>query len=203
MIKIDDLRKEHQCVLEDSKYGKEYSLIESVLKANPTNVEAVAVAQKIALIDVTNSTNLSRFKSKVSLRDIVDIILDVDFDNRVSTGCKSLVSDIARKSKEKYGVNLFSFASKYCCYHNSMVYGRDDYSIYDNVVSAHLYQYSTEKNYIKKSTPESWRCSVNYEAYNEFIGAILTESGITEQIEPHRRRMFDHLVWNRYRKDEN
>ena len=42
-----------------------------------------------------------------------------------------MVNLIARSNGKR---NLFSFASKYCCYHNRNLYERDDYSILDTVL---------------------------------------------------------------------
>ena len=36
---------------------------------------------------------------------------------------------------------MFSFASKYCCYHNKNVYEKDDYSILDTILKDSLPRY--------------------------------------------------------------
>lgn len=90
---------------------------------------------KIAVIDVTNSTHLLQYKSKLSLYDLAKLILEIpDFDKRLEKGDPELVNIIARNIG---AVNMFSFASKYCTYHNVEVYGRDDYSIFDGIVKIH------------------------------------------------------------------
>ena len=71
---------------------------------------------KVALIDLTNSTHISTHIKKISLSEIVDLILSIqDFDIRVSQGDPLLVSQLAESNGQ---INLFSFASKYCTYHN-------------------------------------------------------------------------------------
>ena len=183
------MHEAHNDVLSDDKYGKEYQLIEDVLKKYPNNKTIEDVACKIAVIDFTNSTNLHFF----NLYTLAEIITSekVDFDARVARGDVSLVSDIISRCP----VKLYSFASKYCCYHNTFLYNRDDYSIYDSVVKKHLHEYATEKLPASK-----WRKNFNYETFNQYIGDLLDEYGITAATEPQRRRLFDHYVWYKNRK---
>lgn len=186
VLRSKDLHEGHNDVLSNNKYGKEYQLIESVLKKYPNNKTIEDVACKIAVIDFTNSTNLRLYKNKINLYSLAEIITKVDFDARVAKGDVSLVSDIISKCP----VKLYSFASKYCCYHNTFLYNRDDYSIYDSVVEKHLPEYATEKLPASK-----WRKNFNYETFNQYIGDLLDEYGITAATEPQRRRLFDHYVW--------
>lgn len=185
-----DLHEGHNDVLSDDKYGKEYRLIEDVLKKYPNNKTIEDVACKIAVIDFTNSTNLRLYKNKINLYTLAKIITSIDFDARVAKGDVSLVSDIISRCP----VKLYSFASKYCCYHNTFLYNRDDYSIYDSVMEKHLPEYATEKLPASK-----WRKNFNYETFNQYIGDLLDEYGITAATEPQRRRLFDHYVWYKNR----
>ena len=191
VLRSKDLHEVHNDVLSDYKYGKEYRLIEDVLKKYPNNKTIEDVACKIAVIDFTNSTNLHLSKNKINLYTLAEIITKVDFDARVAKGDVSLVSDIIQECH----VKLYSFASKYCCYHNTFLYNRDDYSIYDSVVKNHLPEYATEKLPASK-----WRKNFNYETFNQYIGDLLDEYGITAATEPQRRRLFDHYVWYKNRK---
>lgn len=188
VLRSKDLHEAHNDVLSDYKYGKEYRLIEDVLKKYPNNKTIEDVACKIAVIDFTNSTNLRQ--NKINLYTLAKIITNIDFDARVAKGDVSLVSDIISKCP----VKLYSFASKYCCYHNTFLYNRDDYSIYDSVVKKHLPEYATEKLPASK-----WRKNFNYETFNQYIGDLLDEYGITAATEPQRRRLFDHYVWYKNR----
>lgn len=155
------LREWDSKVLADPKYGKEQRLIYDFFNRYKDNTDSLIVAAKISLIDLTNSTQLTNYKSKISLSDLTNIIVGIkDFDERVRKGDATLVSEIAKATAEftdnevRKGVNLFSFASKYCHYHNYCIYRRDDYSIYDSVVSKHLHEYSLGSNPINKSTPD-------------------------------------------------
>ena len=183
VLRSKDLHEAHNDVLSDDKYGKEYRLIEDVLKKYPNNKTIEDVACKIAVIDFTNSTNLHFSKN---LYTLAEIITKVGFDAKVAEGDVSLVSKIIQECH----VKLYSFVSKYCCYHNTFLYNRDDYSIYDSVVKKHLPEYATEKLPASK-----WRKNFNYETFNQYIGDLLDEYGITAATEPQRRRLFDHYVW--------
>lgn len=191
----NDLDNAEYNVMHDPKYGAENRLITECFKLHPYNKDINIIAMKICLIDVTNSTNLSRYKSKISVADLADIIFNIkDFDERVKQGDLELVNDIARIAKVTYGVNLFSFASKYCCYHNCNYYGRDNYSIYDGVLQKYLPNYddSIKSNKIKK-----WKDRFDYKAYCDCIENILNSNSVTVN---NKRRKFDHYVWWNNRK---
>ena len=192
VLRSKDLHEGHNDVLSDDKYGKEYRLIEDVLKKYPNNKTIEDVACKIAVIDFTNSTNLH---FSTNLYTLAEIITSIDFDAKVAEGDVSLVSKIIEKIIQECHVKLYSFVSKYCCYHNTFLYNRDDYSIYDSVVKKHLPEYATEKLPASK-----WRKNFNYETFNQYIGDLLDEYGITAATEPQRRRLFDHYVWYKNRK---
>ncbi len=118
-------------VLEDARYGVENSFVASALRKYPENTDGTTIALKIALIDMENSTQLSRLLGdkngrSLNLGDIVSKLLTVSFDERVAKGDRLLVNELSSWSASK-GLNLFSFFSKYCTYHNADIYGRDDY----------------------------------------------------------------------------
>lgn len=194
-ISLIDIQNAHSAVLGDRVYGRELLLINDVLDAYPQNDNIEEVAKKVAVIDVTNTTNISRYKSALSLCDVAEVIVSLNIDDKIKIGDPEVVNDIARECKKRFGMNLFSFASKYCCYHNSLVYKRDDYSIFDSVVSSNLASFSNSKCKINKTRPEYWRTYIQYRAFNDYVGSLLDSFDITSSIEPQRRRMFDHYIW--------
>ena len=183
----ENIEKQHKVVGASSNYGKEGLIIHDVLNAFPLHNDLNTIAMKIAVIDVTNSTHLSQYKSRLSLYDLAKVILKIpNFDDRLAEGDPELVNIIARNIG---AVNMFSFASKYCTYHNVEVYGRDDYSIFDGIVK------NTLPHYIQGLTTnkiDTWRRSFDYEAFNECVGKLLDENNIHI---PFRRRKFDHFLW--------
>ena len=191
-ITTENINSVHQQVLESTSYGANFSMIHNVLKRFPQNTERELVAMKVSLIDLTNSTNIGRHINKISLSEFVELILNIrDIDVRLAQGDPELVCQIARCNGK---VNFFSFASKYCTYHNVDVYERDDYSIFDSVVKDALPYYIPK---LTKATVNDWRETYNYAAFNDCIGKILDQNNIHI---PYRRRKFDHFLWYANRK---
>lgn len=187
IINNETLEEVSQAVMETENYGKENELITSCLKKYPDNTNIETVAMKIGLIDITNSTNISRYKRLISVVELAEIIVQIpDIDNRIKNGDPEVVNIIARSNGN---INLFSFASKYCCYHNRNLYERDDYSILDTVLKESLPNYFND---VTESEIKNWQKSFNYKAYNDYITNKLDELGITI---PFRKRKFDHYIW--------
>ena len=86
-------------------------------------------------------------------------------------------------------IKLFSFASKYCCYHNRMVYGRDDYSIYDTVVANTVPQYLT----VARAYIEQCRIKHGFQSYQMILDQLIAVHGL--QKVPNIRRKIDHFLW--------
>ncbi len=181
-----NIEKVHREVLKSISYGNEEKIIHDVLNSFPENDDINVIAMKIAVIDVTNSTQLSRYKNKISLYELANIILNIDnFDERVKNGDPELVNII---SKSNGKINLFSFASKYCTYHNNEIYEKDDYSIFDSVVRRMLPKYSN----ISFSQIEKWRKIHDYKSFNDSITKLLDDNNIHIKF---RKRKFDHFLW--------
>ncbi len=177
----------HQKVKLTDNYGKEDDLITDAFRRFPNNTDLTIVAMKIGLIDITNSTNISRYKSKISVVELADCIVKIkDIDKRIKDGDPEVVNEIARCNGK---INLFSFASKYCCYHNKNVYEKDDYSILDTILRDSLPRYFDD---VTSRQIEEWQKSFDYKKYNDYITTKLNEVGITLD---YKKRKFDHFVW--------
>lgn len=178
----------------DKIYGEESRLIRSCLKKYPENTNRDVVAMKCGLIDITNSTNISRYKKFISVVQLTEILLAIkNFDLRLSKGDLTLVDEIARVSKKIYNINLFSFASKYCCYHNMFVYGRDDYAIYDTIIKDNLPNYIVGVSAYKI---DKMRSNIDYLSYVGIIDLVLKNNNI--QPNGYRRKL-DNLIWYKNR----
>ena len=168
-------------------YGPENELITRCLIKFPANMDPDLVAMKVGLIDITNSTHLSQHKSRISMVELAEIIAAIpNIDARIEAGDPEVVNEIARSNNK---INLFSFASKYCCYHNRNLYGGDDYSILDTVLKENLPRYFDD---ITKNQIQKWQNGFQYKEYNEYITRKLDELDITIE---NRKRKFDHFIW--------
>lgn len=191
VISNETIEEAGHLVEQTDNYGPEMEMITRCLLKFPTNTDPDIVAMKVGLIDITNSTHLSQHKSKISMVELSRIIASIpDIDARIKSGDPEVVNQIARSNGN---INLFSFASKYCCYHNKNLYGQDDYSILDTVLKEYLPRYFND---VTKGQIQKWQNSFDYKAYNDYITDKLGELGITIEF---RKRKFDLFVWYRNR----
>lgn len=190
-ITNETIEEAGKIVAETDNYGPEMEMITRCLHKFPDNTDLYVVAMKVGLIDITNSTHLSQHKSKISMVELSSIIASIpDIDARIKAGDPEVVNLIARSNGK---INLFSFASKYCCYHNRNLYERDDYSILDTVLKDYLPRYFGD---VTRNQIQRWQDSFNYKAYNDYITRKLDELGITVEF---RKRKFDLFVWYKNR----
>jgi hypothetical protein len=190
-ITNETIEEAGKIVAETDNYGPEMEMITRCLHKFPDNTDPDVVAMKVGLIDITNSTHLSQHKSKISMVELSSIIASIpDIDARIKAGDPEVVNLIARSNGK---INLFSFASKYCCYHNRNLYERDDYSILDTVLKDYLPRYFGD---VTRNQIQRWQDSLNYKAYNDYITRKLDELGITVEF---RKRKFDLFVWYKNR----
>ena len=168
-------------------------MIGSFLNANKENKDFLTIIEKVRLIDYINSTNLRMHGSEI-YSDTANIILGItDFDDRVKKEDPKLVSDVAKEIKRVTDVNLFSFVTKYCCYHNHRIYGRDDYSIFDTAMKKAISKYiNVTQTYIDRECREK----MDYELYHSIVGNMIKEYGITTETP---RRDTDYYLWSIYR----
>ena len=192
-----------KAVVKDHTYSNENKLIKDILLRFPDNNDVNIVAMKIALIDVTNSTHLHQYKTNINLLELAEFITNknLNFDNRVKRGDESLVIDIA---KNIGNINLFSFASKYCFYHNTMLYKKDDYAKFDGIVKdcLPLYAQKYNVNYKDKKlttrTLENLRKTFNYSAFNKIVKDVLKNITTSNKI-----AKFDAVMWYYNRSKQN
>ena len=195
IITNEMIEEAHKQVKATNNYGKEDDLITDCFRRFPNNTDVTIVAMKVGLIDITNSTHVSQHKSLISAVEIAECIVNIkDIDNRIKNGDPEVVNEMARSNGH---INLFSFASKYCCYHNKNLYGRDDYSILDTVLKESLPKYFND---ITTGQIKKWVDSFDYRSYNDYLTRKLDELGINV---PFRKRKLDHYIWFNNRKKED
>ena len=166
-------------------------MLEDLLKSFPKNIDFYQIAAKVLLIDKLYSTQLFRYNKKEFLTRLVENIYNIkDFDLRVENGDPTVVCEIY------YGFNkkLFSFASKYCCLHNVIVYNKDDYSIYDSAVRKLLPKYAKKVGIkLTGAQLDRWYKENEYAAFNNSVSDLLDAAQINIQ---NRKRKFDLFLWS-------
>lgn len=191
----ETLNNQYELLKKDSVYGVEMRLIEKVLTQPrfQTNKNREDVALKIALIDVTNSTHLHQHKKKINIYDLAEHIMGIEnIDELIKNGDPRAVNAISKTGE----VNLFSFASKFCFCHNTVVYKKDDYAKYDTLVNQVLPTYLERKGILYKgrkvtsSKLTQFRKEYDYAAFNDLIAQVL--EGISTE---RKRAKFDNLMW--------
>jgi len=182
---IDEI--EH-AVHNDSKYGVNGLELKHYLAAHQANIDRDTVIHKILLIDYTNSTNLKMYGKKgTSVFSLADKIVahGAELDQMIQDGRPEAVEMIAGFET----VNLFSFATKYCCYHNTICYGRDDYSIYDNIVAKTIPFYLN----VRSTYISGCRNTRNYLEYKRIIDTLIAVYELQDI--PNIRRKIDYFLW--------
>jgi hypothetical protein len=175
----------------DEIYSQTEPMLLELFKMFPENKQTYQIAAKILLLDKLYSTQLFRYNKMDFLVKLVENIRTIpDFDKRIKNGDPSVVCEIYRGFDKK----LFSFATKYCCLHNTVVYGKDDYSIYDSAVRKLLPKYAKKVGVnLTGAQLDRWYKEDNYKAFNEVVDKVLNAAEITTD---NRKRRFDLFLWS-------
>lgn len=141
--------------------------IRKVFDAFPKNTETGGVFAKVEILNSFYGTRIL----DIDLLKVVEDIIRLDIDKRINgdTVDISVVNDIAYKH-ESYDRNLYSFASKYCSFHNP-----SKFPIVDSFSKGMLYYMNTSNNKDFKFFEQSFTQAdlnnfFNYcKIYNAFI----------------------------------
>lgn len=122
---------------EEYKYSEE--LIDKIIEIYPKNDNYNVILLKTKIINLLYYTNIR------AINKIAKHIFKIkDFDQKVKKGYSDIIKEIAsghgilhNKGKEYY---FYSFATKYCSFHN-----KKDYPLYDNILENLLKKYRKEK----------------------------------------------------------
>lgn len=193
-LTISEINDQERKVHNDKKYGDEGNgkLLKDFFREHPKNDNYTTVLHKVILIDFTNSTQLAQYKKTFTVYTLAKGIMSIpNLDERIENGDPSVVDAIA----ELTPINLFSFASKFCFYHN-----REKYSIFDSVVTDTLPQYLVvTKTYIKeckddkKNKDKKESDKKSYKDYREIIDKLIKVYNL--ESEPMIRQKLDHFLW--------
>lgn len=190
-IKNEKITEQAEKAVNDKIYKQTEPMLHKLLKQFPENNEPYQIAAKVLMLDKLYATQIFNYKKLEFLTEIVENIRTIpNFDERVKNGDPTVVPEIYRGFKKR----MFSFATKYCCLHNSVVYGKDDYSIYDSSVRKYLPKYAKILGVKLTGTQlDDWYKKGDYKAFNDAVDDVLEKAEITVE---NRKRKFDLFLWS-------
>ena len=185
----------------------------------------VEILNIVKLIDKADSTHLasegSKFKGVNMGREITaEAICQItDLKDKINNGDTEIIDIIANAVNEEHkrqgkeiGKYNFSFATKFCAYVSLYALNKDNYCIYDKVVSEilpyYLYTYLGEKHYrIKRdgtavsTISETFKSGLSYLDYRQLIDRLIESVYKKHNYRPSYKEI-DGLLWY-YFKGEN
>ena len=162
-------------------------------------LELSTIITRIILIDTIDSTNLKQQLGKDYYKLMAQRILDSDIESLIKSGekigdkFKEIAQWSPKSNYKKPDMNLFIFVSKYITRVNSFCYGRNDYSIMDNVVKDNLPLF--KRVGIDIPSMDEIRSEYRYDEFCAVVKSILNQfPGIT-------REMLDHFIWFSFKEE--
>lgn len=125
----------------DERYFLADKAIISLFEAFPENKSLEHILLKISVVNDLYSTNI------LGTFNMARHIQGLDIDSRLKQGDPLLVNEISSghgiiSKKNNKEINFYSFATKYCNWHN-----RDKYALYDSFVHKVLIAYKRRDNF--------------------------------------------------------
>jgi hypothetical protein len=130
---VDDIRRA------GADFDSENEVLEEALgelfRQYPHNTLPAQVLLKVTALNAMYSTQIPLYSTRIpTLFELVDHIVALDIDSRLERGDEGLVFDIAKIEVPPKAIRFnYSFATKYCSWHN-----RNAYPIFDSRVYEYL-----------------------------------------------------------------
>jgi hypothetical protein len=165
----------------DERYFIADKAISNLVKSYPNNKLIENILLKISVINDLYSTNI------FSTFSMAKHIQKIDIDDELSEGSPDIVHRIAtghgiKTKKNNKEINFYSFATKYCNWHNS-----EDYAIYDKFVENLILEYRDKYNF-------SSFCESDLRIYGKFKN-IIKEFSIFFNLSNHNLKEIDKFLW--------
>ena len=180
-------------------YGIQEDVLQYVLKHHKNNKEYSAVETKTKLLNLFYSTSIN------AVNLMAKHIFEIDrIDDRLQKGDKTLVAEIANLHLSDGSTrNNYSFATKFCAYHQPK-----KYPIFDSIVEAVFislfengkikgYQYTRKKTHDEKSfSTTGFRAKLKeYSFYVEVYDAFMAQY----DLKSFSYRQVDSYLWGAYK----
>jgi hypothetical protein len=138
------------------------SAVTQLFQAFPQNTDLPHILLKVLVLNKLYSTQIR----DIDIETVARHIASLGIDSLLSTGSAQAVTLIAKVDINKKQRNNFSFATKYCSWHNPA-----SYAIYDSNVDECLWSYKKQNafaNFYRKDLRE----------YEKFLGVVTAFRGI-------------------------
>ena len=165
------------------QFGGDLNLIKDVIRAHPKNFgeSMAAVAAKVAVVDVTNSTQLHKARERLPLHALVEVIRGMeDLDSLIEQGSPQAVERLVEEALkcDDGSYTPFSLATKYCCYHNRMAYNGDGFSIIDSTVYKWLRDdYYSDNSEMQTNVNQCYMGHI-YTGLYDVLSKVIEENGL-------------------------
>jgi len=165
----------------DKRYKTADDAISKLFRTFPKNDNLEDILLKISVINDMYSTNiLGTFK-------MAEHILEQNIDKGLKNGEAQVVHQIAkghgiRTKKHNTELNFYSFATKYCNWHN-----HESYAIYDSFVEKVLLAYKRIDKFSNFKTADL----KDFERFRKIISDFSNYYGLTE----HNLKEIDKFLW--------
>jgi hypothetical protein len=179
----DIVEKYHQLFISDARFSTGKETIDAVFAQFPCNTDTIAILAKACVLDSLYSTNVFNIYA-VALH-----IKSLNIDARLGVADLSLVNEIATvKLNGVDSRNFYSFASKYCHFHNPA------YPIYDSFVEDVLVHYQIKSPFMPLEAERKADIRKHLKNYKNFVAAI---DSFKEKYGLHGipNENIDHFLW--------
>lgn len=162
-------------------YREEEKLIAELFKIHKENTDEKFVLSKVCVLDSLYSTNLRMGEGRIyeMTKHILKLNIDKDLQNK-SLELISKIADFTNQKGERKV--LYSFAIKYCFFHNPSFY-----IIYDSFVEKKLKSLNDEGKFYKftkKDIKDYAKFMAIFKSFKSFYG-----------LEAFSNRELDHFLW--------
>lgn len=174
------LKNPNKIIIED-KYLLADEILKNIFKKDKENINLFIIYEKVVLLNALYYTNiLDTFSMALHIKKIKD------FKNRINKGDPFLVSEIANITIKNKKRNFYSFASKYCFWHNDR-----KYPIYDSMNVKMLKKYSNSNLFDFNCKGIDFK---DYKNYRNVINNFCDCFNLPEEV---KYRKLDKYLWQR------
>ena len=195
---LNDAKKAIDAYNKMESYRIQEDILQRLVKEYPDHKNKAAVEVKVKLLNLLYSTYI------LATNRMTDHIYEMKkIDSRLKSGDKTLVKEIATLTIDGKSYDFYSFATKYCAYHNP-----EAFPIYDNIVANVLtqlfvddnlppYTYTTKKNVANGYSKSAFQVNLrDYDFYVQVYNTFMKEYGLWGKL---TYREVDAYLWGAYK----